>query len=1001
MSECSINDFKFRVRVFVVLLLMAVIGILLWHIHSERHAILTAARLQSQGYARALSEHAGSAFAEADRVLRDVVLEINDLGGIDRIGPGSVFHIIRRQGGDTPQIGALFIVNRAGIMTVNSLEFPSKQINVADREYFQFNVKTPGAGLFISRPLISRLVNRWRFTMTRPLSGLDGKFAGLAAVAFEIDFFDRFYTSLGLGPRSTMQILRGDGAPLVNEPYSAAAYDPSFIEKELLDNLPSARSGTIPDFAEKEGATPSIVSFYRLSRFPIVAVVSLHQADLLKPWERKMAYQAGITAGLCITVLFLMQMLFRHLDKLQLTQQSLREQQELVKVKAAQIDAATDAILLVNTDGTLAHFNNALCLMTGYSQEELQGIRLHELEPPEFAAAIPANIKMIKENGEGIFDSAFLTRSGSVLPVEVHARLMECEGQTCILSIVRDITERKRAELRERTRLGLLEQIATGVELGALLHSIVEFVEQEQPVSLCSILLVDESGTHLRLGAAPSLPAFYNAAVNGIRIAEGIGSCGTAAHRRQRVIVEDIVGHRFWKGFKPATEAGLRSCWSEPVVSSQGKILGTFAVYHRHPCTPDLAEIQLIESAAHLASIAIERVFSEEQKIRLEAQLHHVQKIEAVGQLAGGIAHDFNNLLTPIIGYAHLVQTKLPEQDPLQERVSGIISAALKARDLTQQMLSFGRKQRMEMKAVDLNETILNFRDILQRTIRENIAIKVNLSAGGIVIWADRGQIEQILLNLAVNAQDAIRGNGGITIETGHVVLDDEYARLHPGMHPGSYALLAFGDTGCGMSNDILSHIFEPFYTTKQIGHGTGLGLATVYGIIKQHEGYITVRSREGHGTVFSMYLPLTDKSVVPEQPVSPQQAISSAADHRTILVVEDNEMVRVMTVDLLESAGYEVLSAPSPSAAIELATQHGERIALMVSDVIMPEMSGVELYGKLVETLPRLRILYISGYTNEQFVHNGTLEEGVNFMQKPFSSEKLISEVRRVAGEV
>jgi CheY-like chemotaxis protein len=292
---------------------------------------------------------------------------------------------------------------------------------------------------------------------------------------------------------------------------------------------------------------------------------------------------------------------------------------------------------------------------------------------------------------------------------------------------------------------------------------------------------------------------------------------------------------------------------------------------------------------------------------------------------------------------------------------------------------------------------IESFRDILQRTIRENITINVNPAVGGARLRADRGQLEQVLLNLTVNAQDAIEGKGNISISTGHVLLDDEFVRQHHGMVPGSYILLAFTDTGSGMNDDTLRHIYEPFFTTKAVGHGTGLGLATVYGIIKQHEGYIEARSRVGKGTTFSIYLPATvEESAVAEelQPVSLGR--TSRTDTDTILLVEDNQMVREMVVDLLELSGFMVLAADSPMQAQDLEREHDGTIDLMVTDVIMPEMNGMELYEILQVKRPGMPVLYISGYTSDVIIHDGTLEEEVTFLKKPFTAEEFMERIRR-----
>lgn len=267
------------------------------------------------------------------------------------------------------------------------------------------------------------------------------------------------------------------------------------------------------------------------------------------------------------------------------------------------------------------------------------------------------------------------------------------------------------------------------------------------------------------------------------------------------------------------------------------------------------AELQ----AATFAAIALERSRNEAERAELEARLGQLQKMEALGQLAGGVAHDFNNLLTPIIVYADLLKRALANEETLLPKIDGIIKASHKAHDLTQQLLSFGRKQVLQMQNVDLNEVVSACHPIIRRTLRENIDVRMQLSTYPGIISADRSKIDQIILNLAINAQDAIAETGRVTLETSQIVIDDEYARRHPGMQTGRHVLLAFKDNGCGMSDEIMPHIFEPFFTTKQVGHGTGLGLAHVYGTVKQHKGYIAVQSEVGVGTTFSIYFPLVD----------------------------------------------------------------------------------------------------------------------------------------------
>ncbi|BDV42220.1 hypothetical protein GURASL_11430 [Geotalea uraniireducens] len=994
----EIGDLKRRIRIFVGLVLAAMVAISTWSIVVEyRHIIATAER-QTAGYAQALSEHAESSFAEADRVARDVVYNVGLLGGVERLGRRQLFDLLHRQGGGSPQIGTLFMVDQHGLMFINSQE-PSRQIRVADREYFRYYLNNPGTDLYLSKPVMSRLVHRWRFNLIRPLDPPDRQFAGFLAVAFEVNYFKRFFSASSLGPRGRVMLIRDDGAPLVFEPEVAGIYQKDFRDSRLFRTwLPKAPSGTFSVDSSVVDRGPRIISYKRLSRFPVVAVVSLNRDDVLAPWAHKSLLQAAVTVALCIVILFLTRLMFRHLDRLETARSSFREQQELVRVKAAQIDAANDAILQCDLAGRLVHFNQALCKITGFPAAKLAAMNLHDLAPPEARNQLCLALQRVESLGEATFESAYLTRDGSVVPMEVHAHRMESDGTPYILSIARDVHERKQAERREQGRLAILEEMATGAALDGLLQHIVNFAEQQSHGAICSVLLADETGSRLRHGAAPNLPEAYNRAVDGLPIREGMGSCGTAAHLKQRVIVEDIESHPYWKGFKPACEAGLRACWSTPILLSDGELLGTFAVYYREPRAPSEEEIALIESAAHLASIAIGRVREEERRKLLEDQLRHVQKIEAIGQLTGGIAHDFNNLLTPVLVYADMIKSDSPAESTARMMAERILKAAQKARELTQKLLSFGRRQILKMQLLDLNEVIRSFHDILRSTIRENIAIRLVLATGGVAVLADRGQVEQILLNLAVNAQDAISGNGAITIETGHVLLDDEYVRLHPGMRPGPHVMLSFVDDGCGMDDRTLQHIFEPFFTTKQVGHGTGLGLATVYGVVKQHNGYIAVTSRVDSGTTFTIYLPAND-AVAPAAGGESANAdpLAGVMRNKTILVVEDNEMVREMAVELLAATGCRVLVAATPGEACELAQDRRQVIDLLVTDVVMPEMDGHELYDRLAGERPGLPVLFISGYTNDVVVHNGTLEEGVNFLQKPFTREQFIGEVGRM----
>ena len=383
----------------------------------------------------------------------------------------------------------------------------------------------------------------------------------------------------------------------------------------------------------------------------------------------------------------------------------------------------------------------------------------------------------------------------------------------------------------------------------------------------------------------------------------------------------------------------------------------------------------------------------------LEAQLRQAQKMEAVGRLAGGVAHDFNNLLTAILGYSDLILLRLNEQDPMRKDVEEIKKAAKQASALTSQLLAFSRKQVLQPVVLDLNAVISNVEKMLRRLIGEDIELITRLSPGLHQVKVDPSQIEQVIINLAVNARDAMPEGGQLIIETANVTLDETYVQQHRGARPGEYVMLAISVTGCGMDAETQNHLFEPFFTTKERGKGTGLGLATIYGIVKQSEGYIYVYSEPGAGTTFKIYLPRSNGSQrdLPARQPAPL-ARTRARPKETILVVEDNDLVRELICSVLGHAGYRILEARNGAHALRVYQEFAGTVHLLVTDVVMPGMmSGRELAQRLTALSPNLKVLYLSGYTDNTIVHRGVLEPGIAFLQKPFTADVLTEKVRQV----
>ena len=390
-----------------------------------------------------------------------------------------------------------------------------------------------------------------------------------------------------------------------------------------------------------------------------------------------------------------------------------------------------------------------------------------------------------------------------------------------------------------------------------------------------------------------------------------------------------------------------------------------------------------------------ERRQAEEEKAKLESQLHQAQKMESIGRLAGGVAHDFNNMLTVILGHAQLGLMHLEPNNPVCANFMEISKTAERSANLTRQLLAFARKQTIAPKVLDLNDTTTDMLNMLQRLIGEDIHLKWHPATTLWQVNMDPSQIDQLLANLCVNARDAIKDTGKITIETANSVFDRDYCEENPGFVPGDFVTLAVSDDGCGMDKETQALIFEPFFTTKALGEGTGLGLATVYGIVKQNNGFIKVYSEPDQGTTFKIYLPhhVGDDGHVPKLKEASAPLLTNGQE--TILLVEDEAGILNMTKTLLEKYGYTVLAASKPSEAIALAKEYAGQIGLLMTDVVMPEMNGRELSNTLSELRPELRCLFMSGYTANVIAHHGVLDKGVNFIAKPFSAQELATKVR------
>ena len=681
--------------------------------------------------------------------------------------------------------------------------------------------------------------------------------------------------------------------------------------------------------------------------------------------------------------------------------------------------------------------------------------------------------------------------------------------------------EQARASLE--IQRSVLELIATGQNLEVVLRELVLGMERQNPEMLGSVLLVAEDGLHLRTAAAPNMPAEYQRLVEElITVGPTAGSCGTACFRRERVVVSDIPSDPLWAPYTEiAARFQLRACWSEPIISRDGQVLGSFAMYYRTARSPEPRETEASGVAARLAAIALDRaradaalrrneerlnlalgaakmgtwewevgtdrvtwsdgvealfgvtpgtftgtfeaytlLIPEDERARVRAaieaflqndaedyviehrvfwadgsvhflegkgrvyrdasgtptqmvgtvadiserkraeaalrqseeQLRQSQKMEAIGRLAGGVAHDFNNLLTAIGGYSTLALLEFAADDPRREYLEEIQRAGERGASLTKQLLAAGRKQVLSPRLLDLNAVVDDLTSLLRRVIGEDVELEWAGSSSPAVVLADAGQIEQIIMNLAVNARDAMPRGGTLSITSSsvHIAADDVRNRLGSA---GPHVLLRVRDSGQGMDAATLARIFEPFFTTKDLGKGTGLGLSTVYGIVEQLSGFIDARSELGQGSEFEVYLPEQRHRSISTRPASATPVARGGSE--TVLLVEDEPQVRDLVLSVLQSRGYQVLCADNGTEAVRLEENHPARIHLMITDVVMPGMSGRELAEHMLSLRPELKVLFMSGYTDDAVLRHGVTAPGSAFLQKPFALEDLLLRIR------
>lgn len=657
-----------------------------------------------------------------------------------------------------------------------------------------------------------------------------------------------------------------------------------------------------------------------------------------------------------------------------------------------------DAVYFISLDGRVTFFNPSFFRFSGYARDEFEADPMlwqklvdHDdlKEILDFLWRQPSNF--------AFRDIEFRSRHKNGSWRWINNRLTpafsnsgELIGYNCV---GRDITRNKRSETILRLS-NKISSIFLTSKPDRLFNDLLGYVLDSFKAKIGFIAYFEDPATPVFLSAVPD-NVFKICEVNS-KIWEGFNICARAISERRVIFKNSELEF-------PEGHIIIDNAISVPVVLRDSVI--AILIMANSKLGFDGDDIKILKAiSSHIAPVIEahmrtvqkerERKYYEEERDRLESQFRQVQKIEAIGQLAGGMAHDLNNMLSPILGYSELLLADYPENKDIQNGVTEIIRAAERARDLVKNLLAFSSKQVLDLMTEDLNYIISRMERMLRHVIMENIRLDMIFSGYPINITVDRGQIEQIVLNLALNAQDAMQCGGVLSIATSLVFLDkDSLSYENTELKAGSYALLEIRDTGSGMRQEVLEHIFEPFFTTKDVGKGTGLGLATVYGIVKQHKGMITVNSEIGRGSVFRIYLPVSE-SLASQKKQGPAEKKHGKATE-AVIIVEDNEMVRFFVEHVLRRHGFNVLVADSPEKGLSMIVTYPYDIQVMLTDIIMPEMSGRELYEEAKIHKPNLKVIYMTGYGDEVISGQGLLEERGRVIKKPFTIADLVTAVR------
>ena len=804
-----------------------------------------------------------------------------------------------------------------------------------DRPFFAVHRQEAGSSMRVGGPTLGRVTGKWYLPVSIRLANEKGEFSGVVLASVNPYYFSMLFRSANLGRDSLIYLAAFDGSVL-----SGMSGGRELDLGMAIPHVPeeTIRRETGSAFTEESmvDGRERIRSQVPVHGRQMFVSVGLGLSEWLAPWRARAFVLLGIESFLSVCIVGVALRLRRTIASRELATRELDRF----------FSSALDLLCMADVRGNFLRVNREWETILGYRTEDLEGRRfLDFVHPDDLSSTLDALARLDKQDAVLNFCNRYRGKDGAYRHLEWRS---VAHGST-VYAAARDVTDRIRGE--EKLRL---------------------FMEA-----------IDNASDAIGMATPDGRHFYQNKAFDRL-----FGSVGE--HPAETLYVDRAVGNEVFA----AIMAG--GTW-EGEVAMHGADKRLVVAFLRAYAAKDERGRVLVLVGMHTDITERKRAETEQSKLR--EQLLQAQKMESVGRLAGGVAHDFNNMLAVILGNVEMALDSMPEDQPLHAELTEVRKAAERSADLTRQLLAFARKQAVEPRMLDLNATVNGMLRMIQRLIGENVEL---IWRPGDDLWPvkmDPSQLDQILTNLCVNARDAIADVGRISIETSNFVLDEMAAAELADAVPGDYVRLVVGDSGSGMDKETLSHLFEPFFTTKALGKGTGLGLATIYGAVRQNNGFVLASSAPGVGTTIGVYLPSHANEPKGAGPVEDSEE-SLLRGRETILLVEDEESIMNLAVSMLRSLGYAVLPAATPGEALRLADEHFGKIHLLLTDVIMPEMNGRDLARKLVESQSTLKCLFMSGYTSDVIAHHGVLDEDTLFIQKPFSMKQLAAKLRKALGE-